>query len=345
MSRLYQKVFTRDFTLPWLEIWYRGEAKTPKPWNNEQNKSFPYIVYIHHDGTVTSYYDMQGLAWSHNSVLAQIKKDGNLVYKIQSQYLENLNIINGFINKKIISDRNELLTFLDLFQNAYPWFLACWEVGESDPEQIEGLEVSSLLELKESTATLCDDVDNLIRLSLQKIFPLFAENSQVLTTAELRSGKFPSLSELKKRNAGFIYTDEKLFPSGDLKKVENKYAIKLEISEIDKDIKSLSGFSASPGFAKGLVRKLFSLSQIGDFKTGEILVSPMTMPDFVPAIQKATAIITDEGGITCHAAIVAREFNIPCVVGTKIATDVLNNGDNVEVDATRGIVTILSRSK
>lgn len=73
-----------------------------------------------------------------------------------------------------------------------------------------------------------------------------------------------------------------------------------------------------------------------------ILVAVTTHPDYVPAMRKAVAIITDEGGITSHAAIVSREFCIPCIVGTKMATKILNDGDLVEVDANNGVVKKLS---
>ncbi len=81
--------------------------------------------------------------------------------------------------------------------------------------------------------------------------------------------------------------------------------------------------------------------QIGDY---HILVAPMTTPDFVPLMKRAGAIITDEGGLLCHASIVARELKKPCIVGTKIATQVLKDEDLVEVDATKGIVKILKRA-
>ena len=71
---------------------------------------------------------------------------------------------------------------------------------------------------------------------------------------------------------------------------------------------------------------------------GEIIVSSMTRPEMVVAMKKAAAIITDEGGITSHAAIVSRELGIPCILGTKIATKVFKNGDIAEVDANNGIV-------
>ena len=71
----------------------------------------------------------------------------------------------------------------------------------------------------------------------------------------------------------------------------------------------------------------------------------MTRPDFMPLMRKAKAVITDEGGITCHAAIVSRELGIPCIIGTKIATKVLKDGDMVEVDANKGIVRKIKEEK
>ena len=78
---------------------------------------------------------------------------------------------------------------------------------------------------------------------------------------------------------------------------------------------------------------------------GAVVVSGMTNPQLVPYLKKASAIITDEGGLTCHAAIAARELGIPAVVGTQNATQVLKDGDLVEVDANKGVVRILKRSK
>ena len=71
----------------------------------------------------------------------------------------------------------------------------------------------------------------------------------------------------------------------------------------------------------------------------------MTRPEFVPLMKRASAIVTDEGGITCHAAIVSRELNIPCIIGTKIVTKVLKDGDEVEVDADNGVVKIIKKAE
>ena len=75
---------------------------------------------------------------------------------------------------------------------------------------------------------------------------------------------------------------------------------------------------------------------------GDVLVARVTMPDYLPAMIHAVAFVTDEGGITSHAAIVARELKKPCVVGTKNATTVLRDGDMVEVDANKGIITLIT---
>ncbi len=100
----------------------------------------------------------------------------------------------------------------------------------------------------------------------------------------------------------------------------------------------LTGTCACPGLAQGRVRIINRPEDMGKMRVGDVLVSTATTPNIVAAMKKASAIITDEGGLTCHAAIVSRELGTPCVVGTKIATKVLRDGDRVEVDATKGIV-------
>lgn len=104
----------------------------------------------------------------------------------------------------------------------------------------------------------------------------------------------------------------------------------------------LKGLPASPGLATGKVRIIEDPKDIKEFKDGEILVTLMTSPDWVPAMKKASAIITNNGGMTCHAAIVSREMQIPCLVGTtsrgNAATQVLKNGQEITVDAKNGVV-------
>jgi pyruvate,water dikinase len=98
------------------------------------------------------------------------------------------------------------------------------------------------------------------------------------------------------------------------------------------------GLGAAPGAASGTVRLVSSLDEGDALAEGEVLVTHMTAPDWVPLMRRAAAIVTDSGGMTCHAAIVSRELGIPCVVGTGDATTTLRDGEVVTVDATQGIV-------
>ena len=124
------------------------------------------------------------------------------------------------------------------------------------------------------------------------------------------------------------------------KNKEKKEAKKVNITTDHKVL--VKGLPASPGLVAGKVHVITNPKDIEEFKKGEILVTQMTSPDWVPAMKKAVAIVTDAGGMTCHASIVSRELGIPCVVGTKSrsveATLTLKNGQDVTVDAQNGIV-------
>lgn len=113
------------------------------------------------------------------------------------------------------------------------------------------------------------------------------------------------------------------------------------VTEADAEI-AVRGLAASPGVASGVVHVIDNPKDIDQFKQGEVLVTVMTSPDWVPAMKKAVAIITNNGGMTCHAAIISREMQIPCIVGTRskntVATEVLKTGDVVTVDAKNGVV-------
>jgi phosphohistidine swiveling domain-containing protein len=115
----------------------------------------------------------------------------------------------------------------------------------------------------------------------------------------------------------------------------------IEDKEKTKKVKTIFGFTASLGKKPkvvGQVRIVLDPQKARNFKEGDILVAGMTRPEYVPLMKKALAVITNEGGITSHASIVSRELKIPCIIGTKIATRVLRDGDRVEVDANKGIV-------
>jgi len=107
----------------------------------------------------------------------------------------------------------------------------------------------------------------------------------------------------------------------------------------------LEGISASPGIVSGPVKKIKSAKEIKKINRGDILVTPLTTPDFIPAMRLVAGIITDQGGQTSHAAIISRELSIPCIVGTKTATKNLKNNQLVTIDGNRGEVFLGKEAK
>ncbi len=107
-------------------------------------------------------------------------------------------------------------------------------------------------------------------------------------------------------------------------------------------MKFLTGIAASPGTAEGTAKVVMGVADIERFGEGDVLIAEVTEPSMVLMMNKASAIVTDRGGITTHAAIVSRELGIPCVVNTKTATTDIHDGTRVRVDGSAGTVEVIS---
>jgi phosphoenolpyruvate synthase/pyruvate phosphate dikinase len=171
----------------------------------------------------------------------------------------------------------------------------------------------------------------------------FLTNKEVL--ACLKGKQLPSKDKIKKRVKSYALVEiegkYELFSGTDrVKEIIDREMKAAEVS----DVTEFKGVVANLGKAKGHARVVMDVEDVGTLKKGEILIAIMTKPDYVIAMEKSAAIVTDEGGILSHAAIVSREMNIPCVIGTKIATKVLETGDLVEVDAKKGVVRKISKA-
>ncbi len=162
--------------------------------------------------------------------------------------------------------------------------------------------------------------------------------ARLLTPEETRS----ALVEGKKFDlAGRTKLVAYEYSDGKVKVLEGEKAVEIERLVPKEDIRGitlLSGQCACPGVGKGAAKIINTHNDMHKMREGDVLVSYATYPELVEAMKKASAIVTDRGGVTCHAAIVSRELGKPCVIGTKTATKWLKDGQIVEVDATRGIV-------
>jgi len=102
--------------------------------------------------------------------------------------------------------------------------------------------------------------------------------------------------------------------------------------------KEIKGRTAYPGIIKGIAKIVNSIEDMKKVNEGDIIISIMTRPELVPAMKKAAGIVTDEGGITCHAAVISRELKIPCIVGTQVVTQIIKDNNLIEMDANKGVV-------
>lgn len=158
----------------------------------------------------------------------------------------------------------------------------------------------------------------------------------------IKNGNTVDRDIIKKRQQGitFIIEEGKVteYIGVEAVRILEEYVLKNRQTE---NVKKIIGIPASKGIIKGRTFVTKIVKEANELlSAGDILVTSMTTVDFVPAMRRAAAIITDDGGITCHAAVVSRELGIPCIVGTKIATSVLKTGDIIRMDATSGIIIV-----
>lgn len=164
---------------------------------------------------------------------------------------------------------------------------------------------------------------------IAKFYNLSFEELKYYTIQSLIKGK---PKRYNKEFTYIFYKDKYYFFNGNLFEEPEK-----------KELNEAKGTVAFKGLVTGTAKIIHHVSEVSKVQKGDILVTQMTFPSFISAMNKAVAFVTDEGGITCHAAIVAREMRKPCITGTKIATKIFKDGDLIEVDAEKGIVRILRR--
>ena len=235
-------------------------------------------------------------------------------------------------------------------------FLLFWTALNSvlweaiDEQNFNSVIHEAILSVRAEFERFSEKISDLVPAYFEKTFPDYQDIFHVLTFKEMitiaeKKLSLEELEKIRKRKIGcFLFNGIVYSGLENLDFVLEKNNLKLEEDEIE-EVAELSGVVAMKGYSKGIVRKIKTRKEILDFKEGEILVTQMTSPDYIPAIKKASAIVTNEGGSLCHAAIISRELKKPCVIGTKIATQVLKDGDLVEVDAEKGVVRIIKKAE
>lgn len=221
---------------------------------------------------------------------------------------------------------------------------ACWGLGETlvqgkvEPDRYYvDKETGDILE-KHIGKKLTETVKDIYGVTVERRINRDREEKQVLTDYEIVA--LAAYCKKIEQHYNFPEDIEWAVERGKIYITQTRAVTTLEEKET-KEVEGtsiLEGYGASPGVASGIVKIVRDASEIEKIQKGDVLVTKMTNPDFVVAMEKSAAIVTDQGGTTCHAAIVSRELGIPCIVGTQKATEVLKEGMKITVDATHGKV-------
>lgn len=224
------------------------------------------------------------------------------------------------------------------------FFFALKELSNYLPEDMKDVLLPKITEIRKYGETVYFDTSDFITKTLTVITTETGVKSpllECLTPDEciqyFKERILPKLSVLESRNdgCGVFFSPHIIFLSKDEENKTKEYLFK------PSNLTELRGQAAYPGKITAKCSIIAKFTSETDIDQGTVLVTGMTDPRFVPLMKKAAAIVTDAGGILCHAAIVSRELHIPCVVGTKFATQILKDGDVVEVDANKGTIKII----
>jgi len=331
--KIYTKFYNRSLPLYAVQYWYKGEHPgIEKIIGMKYNSLFYYK-----NGKATDiYYE--------KNTTEEVSKRFVDYYKENPSRLDDAIMLYKKLHKDGLSalQKRDLIKVFDVAEKMWPVLATLMLLGEAESTDPETLKLKKIaIKTRSETDKFIYDIGNGVWDSID---PLISERAKsFLTVDEIISKKYPSWNEISKRELGYIYTKDALTTGLTLKDFARQNNFVIEDGEVVKDVNKFPGQVACKGKITGKVRIVLEFRDMFKFLEGEVLVSSMTVPDFLPAMKKAIAFVTDEGGITCHAAIIAREMKKPCIIGTKIATQVLKDGDLVEVDAERGVVKIIKK--
>ena len=355
---VFEKSITRDWCAVFAQIWH--EVFT-KEFRRQFGWGLTEIIYKVDKNCISVYRaPVEYIEGMKNLILDRLKKDSQWMTKqakeVQKQaesIIKWINIIKQkpyslYDNKKLANILNKLIRKnVEIGPN---YIVMLWFPIQMENTEKFGIYEDATLIAKKTRKKihiLGAIVDKFARELVEEVLKrakLLSDLSRFVTYHEilnyLHNGTAIAKKELLKKKSGFIITKEGiLFESVKNYLTSKGYAIKDELNISRKLI--IKGKTAYPGFIKGKTKIIINKKMFSKFESKDILVTTMTTPDFLPLMRKASAFITDEGGVTCHASILSRELKIPCIIGTKIATKILKDGDLVEVDANNGIVKII----
>lgn len=338
--KIFKKSDTRLIPLLAVEYWYRAENKVLPKLTRELVKYSPLFAYNRNRGKgVDVYYELNDWIIENNILAPYFQKNETRFVKLANEYKKECSAIKKTVSGKKLN----LKKLFELFASAWAKLSFIVPLGELYYSGVKNNVTYGAVRSRRKTISDFYKANHALTVEIKLKLPKYKDFVNFLTFNEIINFKRISLAELKKRKKGYIFYKNKIYTGVLLEHfVKNKnFTLAAANNESDISGKSLlRGAIAMKGKVKGRVKIIFHQDQMNLVKNGDILVTPMTTTtnDCIMAMGRAAAFVTDEGGMTSHAAIIARELKKPCIVGTKVATKILKNDDFVEVDANSGMI-------
>lgn len=339
---LFKKIITRDLSIFSLQMWTLGYLEIKKAFSDGYNIAGG----LKRHDTFDIYRAESEHAATLNAFLDAFLNQPENFKRIAEQTLAAVKNIRNLIQQTNL-DHDQLKKLVDLYIGAWPGIIATYylpnAIQENDVKltaaQKADLNFSNGIRLK--TEGYYDRVDGYILNKLKNENPGLSENLlKLVSLEEFLNQKILDETVLHQRQTSAVING-KIIPFNKIEETVSNLGYELEKISVNKNISTLKGQIAFKGKVTGAIKLVFNKSEINKVVEGDILVAPMTTPDYLPAMKLASAFVTDEGGVLCHAAIVAREMKKPCLIATKTATEIFTDGDIVEVDAETGVVRLL----
>ena len=333
---LFKKEFVREESLIVNEI----AAQEVDRWLSQLVKNPPpSMLFVNRDGLTEIWFEQEAIRLLVDLIYRRNVENGNYLPTLVKSYKQTLVMLHQYELRKSAQDMEELKRYLELFRQAV---LSLHIVFFTLFHPETPAKTRKLAEKIRGQDALFDNADFYIRESLEGIFPRLAGSEAFMG---LRDLDVPDYGRVKKRENDFVlYQDRYLTMSFPTFSHEHPELI-FKTEEVDQKQRVLMGTPAFAGQVQGLAQVVSRKKEIPAFQPGNVLVAPMTTPHYLPAMRRCIAIITDEGGVTSHAAIVARELKKPCIIGTKFATHLIQDGDEVDVNADLGEIRITKKAR
>lgn len=316
-------------------------------------------VFMHHHGLCELNVSQREMDMVAERVQELVQK-GDPSFRVWYERAKDLNkkadeLIDQYQGKSFNIDTATFEPVLKIFKDNFGWctILPYWilygverALLKGEPKESYADVLSMYEELKSQTRypQLGQMVINRYFGHVAEIMKTTEEYASCLHPDEIRrilsGGELVMIDELEKRMNWCALTLNKNPYEVNFSFDQNEFSGRMQ-PPIDLNVKELKGTSAYKGVVRGTVKIVNTIDDLKKFNEGDVLVSIQSSPSLISGIIRSSALVTDEGGIMCHASIISRELKKPCVIGTKIATKVLKDGDKVEVDADRGIVSII----